>query len=59
MPRYNVLITCHEYIEITGKDAKEAEWHAYQEYKNGYLEIEPHFEFVCEEADLVEESEDA
>jgi hypothetical protein len=59
MPKYNVLVTCHEYVEAEGKDAKEAEWNAYQEYKNGYLEIEPHFEFFCEEVDLIEEDENA
>lgn len=56
MPRYNVLVTTHEYVEAEGKDAKDAEWKAYEEYKNGYLEIDPYFEFVCEEADLIEDA---
>jgi hypothetical protein len=58
MPKYAVLITCQEYVEIEGDNAKDASWKAYEEYRNGYLEIEPHFEFVCEEADLIEEDED-
>lgn len=59
MPKYAVLITCQEYVEVEGENAKDAEWKAYEEYKNGYLEIEPHFEFICEEADLIEEEENA
>jgi len=55
MPKYTVLITCQEYVEIEGEDAKDAAWKAFEEYRNGYLEIEPHFEFVCEESDLIEE----
>lgn len=55
MPKYAVLITCQEYVEVEGEDAKDAEWKAYEAFKNGELEIDPHFEFVCEEADRLEE----
>ena len=55
MPKYAVLITCQEYVEVDGKNARDAEWVAYQAYRTGELEIEPHFAFVCEECDLVEE----
>jgi hypothetical protein len=59
MPKYAVLITCQEYVEVEGEDAKDAEWKAYEAFKNGELEIDPALEFVCEEADLIEETEDA
>ena len=55
MPKYAVLITCQEYVEVDAKDARDAEWVAYQDYRKGELKIEPHFVFVCEECDLVEE----
>jgi hypothetical protein len=55
MPKYNVLVTCQEYVEVDAKDARDAEWVAYKDYRMGELEIEPHFAFVCEECDLVEE----
>ena len=57
MPKYAVLITCQEYVEVEGENAKDAEWKAYQAFRNGELSIDPALEFVCEEADLVEETE--
>jgi len=59
MPKYTVLITCQEYVEVEGEDAQDAEWKAYEAYKNGELEVDPYFQFVCEEADLIEEEENA
>ena len=59
MPKYAVLITCQEYVEIEEENANDASWKVYEEYRNGYLEVEPHFEFVCEETDLIEENENA
>ena len=59
MPKYAVLITCKEYVEVEGENAKDAEWKAYEAFKNGELEIDPALEFVCEEADLIEEEENA
>jgi hypothetical protein len=55
MPKYTVLITCQEYVEIEADNANDASWIAMEEYKNGYLEIDPYFEFVCEECDRLEE----
>jgi hypothetical protein len=55
MPKYAVLITCQEYVEVNAKDARDAEWVAYESYRNGELSIEPSLAFVCEECDLVEE----
>ena len=57
MPKYNVLITCQEYVEVEGDNAKDAELNAYQSYRAGELEIDPYFEFICEESDLVEEED--
>lgn len=59
MPKYAVLITCQQYVEVEGEDAKDAEWKAYEAFKNGELEIDPAFEFLCEESDLIEEVENA
>jgi len=57
MNKYAVLITCHEYVEVEAEDAQSAEWKAYESYKNGELELDPYFEFVCEECDILEEEE--
>jgi hypothetical protein len=57
MPKYAVLITCQEYVEVEGENAKDAEWKAYEAFRNGELYIDPALEFVCEEADLIEEIE--
>ena len=57
MPKYCVLITCQEYVEVEGENAKDAEWKAYEAFRNGELYIDPALEFVCEEADLIEEEE--
>lgn len=59
MPKYAVLITCQEYVEVEAENAESASWKAFKEYRDGSLEIDPHFEFVCEEADLLEENENA
>lgn len=59
MPKYSVLITCQEYVEVEGENAKDAEWKAYEAFRNGELEIDPALEFVCEEADLIEEEANA
>ena len=59
MPKYAVLITCQEYVEVEGENAKDAEWKAYEAFRNVELFIDPALEFVCEEADLIEEEEDA
>jgi hypothetical protein len=58
MPKYAVLITCQEYIEVEGEDAKDAEWKAYESWKNGEIELDPALEFICEECDLIEEKQD-
>jgi len=57
MPKYAVLITCQEYVEVDGYNAKDAEWRAYQAFHNGELVIDPALEFVCEEADRLEEED--
>ena len=48
MPKYAVLITCQEYIEVEGEDAKDAEWKAYESWKNGEIELDPALEFLCQ-----------
>ena len=42
MPKYAVLITCQEYVEVEGEDAKDAEWKAYEVVfvSYGYVMVE-------------------
>jgi hypothetical protein len=58
MPKYSVLITSQEYVEVDGDDAKDAEMKAYRSWKRGDFERNALPEFLCEEADLIEETED-
>ena len=59
MPKYNVLITINQYVEISAAAAKDAEMEAYRGYKRGEIAIDESPIFVCEECDLVEEDENA
>lgn len=59
MPKYAVLITCQEYVEVEGDTPEDAEWKAYESFKNGELVVDPYFQFVCEESDLIKETENA
>jgi hypothetical protein len=59
MPKYAVLITCQEYVEIDAKDARDAEWTAYQAYRTGEMKIDPHLAFICEECDILEEENES
>lgn len=58
MPKYNVLITTQEYVEMEGDNAKDAEMKAYRSWKRGEFERNALPEFVCDEADLIEEEDD-
>ena len=58
MPKYNVLITTQEYVEMEGEDAKDAEMKAYRSWKRGEFERNALPEFICEEADLIEGEEE-
>lgn len=57
MPKYNVLITTQEYVEMEGEDAQDAEMKAYWSWKRGEIEHNALPEFICEEADLIKENE--
>ena len=59
MPRYNVLITINQYIEMYADTPVDAEEAAFRAYKNGEIEIDSYPEFICEEFDLIEEDENA
>ena len=59
MPRYNVLITINQYIEMYADTPVDAEMAAFRAYKNGEIEIDSYPEFICEECDLIEEDENA
>jgi hypothetical protein len=59
MPKYNVLITINEYVEMEGEDAKDAEMKAYKAWKDAEFFLDTSYpEFLCEEADLIEEEID-
>jgi hypothetical protein len=59
MPKYAVLITCQEYIEVEGKDAKDAEMEAYKAWKNAEFFLDTSYpEFICEECDILEDQDE-
>jgi hypothetical protein len=46
-------------VEVDGNNAKEAEMKAYKSWKNGEFFLDTSYpEFICEEADLIEEEEE-
>ena len=58
MPRYSVLMTTADYVEVEADNPAEAELVALGLYEDG--EIRPQYpEFLCEEADLIEENKNA
>ena len=59
MPKYNVLITINQYVEMEGDTPVDAEMAAYQAYRKGDIQIDEYPIFICEEEDLIEEDENA
>ncbi len=57
MPKYSVLMTTSDYVEVEAKDHRDAELVAWGMYKRGEIRPE-HPEFICEEADLIADEED-
>ena len=57
MSKYAVLVTCHEYLVVEAENAKDAEWKAYEGFRNGELVLDPALDFVCEESDQLEEED--
>ena len=57
MPRYSVLMTTANYVEVEAEDPRDAEMVAWGMYKDGEVTPE-HPEFICEEADLIDDEED-
>ena len=56
MPKWNVLMTTSDYVEVDANSPREAEMEALRMYER--CEIRPEYPFfVCEECDLVEEDE--
>ena len=55
MPKYAVLITCQEYIEVEADNCEEAELRACQQLNVFDMSLDA----VCDEADLIEEDENA
>jgi hypothetical protein len=58
MPKYSVLMTTADYVEVEATDPRDAEMVAWEMYKEGEIRPE-HPEFICEEADLIEGDENA
>lgn len=54
MPRWNVLMTTADYVEVEADTPEKAEMQAFAMYKHGEIRPE-HPIFVCEDADLIEE----
>ena len=58
MPKWNVLMTTADYVEVEADTPAKAEMVALKMYEQ--CEIRPEYPlFVCEQADLIEEDEDA
>jgi hypothetical protein len=56
MPKWNVLMTTSEYVEVEANSPASAELEAFKMYQK--CEIRPEYPlFVCEECDLIEENE--
>ena len=58
MPKYSVLMTTAEYVIVEADNPMDAENVASDLYANGEIRPE-HPEFLCEEADLIEEDKNA
>jgi hypothetical protein len=54
MPKWNVLMTTSDYVEVEADTPKDAEMEAFGMYKRGEVRPE-HPIFICEEADRVDE----
>jgi hypothetical protein len=59
MPKYNVLMQTHQYVEVEAEDARDAEMEAYDLWKSGGIDMDNYPTFVCDECDMVEEEKNA
>jgi sensor histidine kinase YesM len=55
MPKYNVLMTINQYVEMDGETAEDAEIAAWKLFRNGDITIDESPIFICDECDLIEE----
>jgi hypothetical protein len=56
MPRWNVLMTTEQYVEVEADTPAKAEMEAFHMYQR--CEVRPEYPiFICEQADLIEEEE--
>jgi len=56
MPKWNVLMTTEQYIEVEADTPAKAEMEGLAMYQR--CEVRPEYPlFICEEADLIEEDE--
>ena len=58
MPRYSVLMTTADYVEVYADNPADAELMVAEMYADGEIRPE-HPSFLCEEADLIEEDKNA
>ena len=58
MPKWNVMMTTAQYVEVEADTPAKAEMEAFHMYQR--CEVRPEYPlFVCEESDLIEETENA
>jgi hypothetical protein len=55
MPKYNVLMTINQYVEMEGETAEDAEIAAWKSFRNGNINVDEYPIFICDECDLIEE----
>jgi len=55
MPKYQVLMTINQWIEVESECAEDAEADAWLMWKKNLIEIDESPFFVCDEVDLIEE----
>lgn len=58
MPKWNVMMTTADYVEVEAATPADAEMEAFGMYKRGEIRPE-HPIFLCEEADVIEEDKNA
>jgi hypothetical protein len=59
MPKYNVLMTINQYVEMDGETAEDAEIAAWKSFRKGEITIDDSPIFICDECDMIEEIENA
>ena len=59
MPKYTVMAEIREFFEIEAENANDAAMKALYMWRAAEIIVDNNPEFICEEADLIEEEENA